>query len=478
MAAQFQFVPVVRNGVTFEEDPSCRYSFFHHKPDGKIACLAVRNLDDTAEAVGISFQKATDASIRPVLEADRFTDIEWNNAPTRIDNGGRRQEINLLDARYAPPAQVPQPWQDFARTMQQTRNFILDQVQPPPASLLDCFKVLDVSPGTLVKEDLEAHITANGGAWTDDKAFRKWAVAVLDGCFGTPASQLEAAFTSLYPAVFESDSIELVLPPASTSRNATIYKGVPHCLNYGYDENQLKRKKSIGAHVETPDEDEPELVISSSTDDEEYEDDNASRRRPDQDIVNRGRIEKRIVLSKAKTGRRQRSRSRSPLSSSDDEVDLRRNVVNIQNPQRPFQVHPMDYILANPDEFYLKSDSYFEFFEPHKPDLVCREDIENKKVRVKFVCEIASWHEEGRRDVSLKRLVNESTEQCVQSALAALAHDQKYILGIVVVPDGMKVLQIKKRRRWYKISETPLVLWSEERKLFALLEMIRKALVN
>ena len=83
--------------------------------------------DDTAEAVGITFQKATDASIRPVLEADRFIGIEWNNALTRIDNGGKRQEINLLDARYAPSA-IPPSWQEFARTMQQTRSFILDQV--------------------------------------------------------------------------------------------------------------------------------------------------------------------------------------------------------------------------------------------------------------------------------------------------------------------------------------------------------------
>ena len=309
---------------------------------------------------------------------------------------------------------------------------------------------------------------------TDDKAFRKWAVAVLDGCFGTPASQLEGAFTSLYPAVFESDSIELVLPPASTSQNATIYKGVPHCLNYGYDEKQLKRKKTNRSLVETDDEDDPELVITSSTDEEYGDQDDGGR--PDQRRVNRGRVEKRIILSKAKTGKRQRSRSRSPLSS-DDEIDLRRNVVNIQNPQRPHQMHPMDYILANPDHFYLRSDNYFQFFEPHKPDLVCREDMENRKVNIKFVCEIASWNKEGRKGVTLKRLVNESTEQCVQSALAALAHDQKYILGIVVVPDGMKVLQIKKRRRHYKISETPLVLWNEDEKLFALLEMIRKALV-
>ena len=58
---------------------------YQNRPDGKIACLAIDNCvaDDTAEPVGITFQKATDASIRPVLEADRFVDIEWNNAPTK-----------------------------------------------------------------------------------------------------------------------------------------------------------------------------------------------------------------------------------------------------------------------------------------------------------------------------------------------------------------------------------------------------------
>ena len=106
------------------------FFLFVKRPDGKIASVALGNCvddDDKGEAVGITFQMVTDASIRPVLETDRFTDIEWNNAPRRIKFGGRREEINLLHARLAPPV-VPPKWRDFARTMQQTRDFILNQV--------------------------------------------------------------------------------------------------------------------------------------------------------------------------------------------------------------------------------------------------------------------------------------------------------------------------------------------------------------
>ena len=80
---------------------------------------------DQAEAVGITFQRVTDASIRPVLDEERFTAIDWNNAPTRIRNGGRRQVLDLLDARYAPQV-VPAAWRDFATTMTHVRNFIFN----------------------------------------------------------------------------------------------------------------------------------------------------------------------------------------------------------------------------------------------------------------------------------------------------------------------------------------------------------------
>ena len=101
--------------------------FVVKRPDGKIASVAIgdRVAVGQAEAVGITFQRVTDASIRPVLDEDRFTPIHWNNAPTRIHDGGiRRQVLDLLDARYAPPQVIPPAWQDFATTMKHARNFI------------------------------------------------------------------------------------------------------------------------------------------------------------------------------------------------------------------------------------------------------------------------------------------------------------------------------------------------------------------
>ena len=315
---------------------------------------------------------------------------------------------------------------------------------------------------------------------TDNLAFRRWAVAVLDGCFGPPSSEFEAAFRSLYIDIFNQPStkVELVIPPPSTCRNATIYKGMPHCLNYGYAPNEdddSDYERQCHKKRRYVDDKDSELVIS--TDDEGHEDkgaENGERQGPDQGRVNRGRPEKRVLCSKAKMEFRRRSRSRSPLSS-DDEADLTQHIVSIA--PRPARGHTIQTMLASPDHYYLESKSYFKFFEPHKPVLLCRTDPVVVHVRAKFVCEIAEWLKEDRNNDSLPKLVNESTEQCVQSALAALAHDQKHILGIVVVPDGMKVINIKKKHRHYKIHETPLVLWSEERKLFSLLNMIRKVLV-
>ena len=314
---------------------------------------------------------------------------------------------------------------------------------------------------------------------TNVRGFQRWATAVLNGCFGTPSAYLEDALSALYPDIFNSTSpeVELVIPPPSTSRNATIFMGVPHSLNYGYapdesdDRRQCGNKRDI--YVYTDDKDSEQVI---STDDEDSaEGENAERQGPDQGI-NRGRAEKRVLLSKSKREYTKRSRSRSPLSS-DDEVDLPVHVVSIAPRPPGRRGHTIQTMLANPDHYYLKSESYFKFFEPHKPDLLCRNHEVVDHVRVRFVCEIASWLKESRRNRSLPKLVGESTEQCVQSALAALAHDQNHILGIVVVPDGMKVINIKRKRRSYKIHETPLVLWSEEQKLFSLLNMIKKVLV-
>jgi hypothetical protein len=41
--------------------------------------------------------------------------------------------------------------------------------------------------------------------------------------------------------------------------------------------------------------------------------------------------------------------------------------------------------------------------------------------------------------------LNLSTEQCALQCLAALSHNQTEISGLVIVPDGMKIIKIQRQ---------------------------------
>ena len=47
-------------------------------------------------------------------------------------------------------------------------------MQPPEASMLASFQKLDVSPGTFLDEELEAHVTANGGVFVSTDHLTTW----------------------------------------------------------------------------------------------------------------------------------------------------------------------------------------------------------------------------------------------------------------------------------------------------------------
>jgi hypothetical protein len=53
---------------------------------------------------------------------------------------------------------------------------------------------------------------------------------------------------------------------------------------------------------------------------------------------------------------------------------------------------------------------------------------------------------------------------------AALSHNQTEITGLVIVPDGMKIVKILRQRNpnmIYKVHETNLITWNETRQLYA-----------
>ena len=286
----------------------------------------------------------------------------------------------------------------------------------------------------------------------------EFAEAILEGCTSSASSDLKVLFFLLYPATFRIRgplNLKMFVPFE--------WDGVPLCLRYGYH----KTGEDSDSEPDTSDA-LPRLPVCGG-DDKEVASEDARRTK---DEVNRGRVRKRIILAK-KTGKQ--GRARSPERKV---VDLRRCVVDVKNAQRPYRIRSIEYLLDHHDDFFVKSEEYFQYFEPQRPDLICFQKMERREVLVKLVCEIGSWDEEGIEGVSLEQLVTDSTEQCVRSALASLSHNQEFICGLVLVVDGMKLIQIKKDSTCYRIRETPLVLWHEERKLFVLLEMIRQAIMH
>ena len=321
---------------------------------------------------------------------------------------------------------------------------------------------------------------------TTRSAFHEWAEVLTTGCYGTPSYQLALVMRELFPECVVRD-LKLVIPPSDTSANyAPIQMGVSHCLNYGF----------VSEHVEDSDDDEDHVEVNVREDADANAGNDDRGGGPDQNAMEnvnqeqgRGRPRQRVLLQKCRS-KRVRSRSRSPISD-DDDVFLTDHVSDI----RPNAAHGpgnpnIPQLLNNPNDYLLTPNSYHKYLEAHKPSLAL---IQRKKLPhvsstlehvVKFVCEISPWDKEGRAmPISLQRHVDEATAQCVQSCLAALAHNQKSILGVVIVADGLKLVKIDRVNgddgsHMYTVKETRLVMWNSERYLYVLFGIIKNAIVN
>ena len=261
------------------------------------------------------------------------------------------------------------------------------------------------------------------------------------------------------------------VPPAETSLDkATFDLGVPHCLYYGFGEKSQPVEKYRPVLKEG--------FMMDSSDEEDSSDDaqrDAAGRR------HRSRPRHRMLRPAKKQNR---SRSRSPMSNEDEDVDLVDNVKYVGERQsRPSDI-TLRHMVNNPDDYLLATREYSKFFESHRPDLMCFKESEKsgQPIVAKFVCAISSWCREGEEYITIERHVEEITERCVHSCLATLACNQDSILGICVVVDGMKLIKVDKARDdsghiSYNITETTLVPWDDIDEMYVLLEMIRKEIV-
>ncbi len=180
-----------------------------------------------------------------------------------------------------------------------------------------------------------------------------------------------------------------------------------------------------------------------------------------------------------------RSQSSSLTCSCDcDDEELEDHVLDPQCPSyEPF----IEDLQDDPMEYNLKHDKLHVYFECHKPDLVLIEwremslpqnhAIVKDVARAKLIIEISAYN---KFRGYLERHVSESVEQCVLSCLAAYAHDQTLMYGIVVVVDGLKLVKVEKIQNggvWqYIVSETNLIMWENAAGIHSVLHVIDQQL--
>ncbi|CAG2202590.1 unnamed protein product [Mytilus edulis] len=125
--------------------------------------------------------------------------------------------------------------------------------------------------------------------------------------------------------------------------------------------------------------------------------------------------------------------------------------------------------------FLVKPYLLHKYFEPHKPHLVLLKDTIEER-QVKIVVEISSYNKYGTHVLFATHL-KRSTEQCFQQCMAGLSFNQEEIAGLVVVPDGMKLMVVNKVENEnntfsYIVKETDLVKWNEKYELFCIMQKL------
>ena len=255
---------------------------------------------------------------------------------------------------------------------------------------------------------------------------------------------MEEVFKYLLPNCDNRPNQQLKRVVSAARSGGRIQDGALRCLSYGYQEEQIHQSRG---------------------------------RQRNRDIEHRFLLEKR-------SSEGSRSRSSSPVGVGED---IRHNVYDPQNPRRRVGVERWNSLLRHPDRYVVKPEKFHIYFESHKPDVMILHHTvvpdpdyhgyTRFEYQAKVVIEISS-HKKGGS--TLTSHIEKSVEQCVQSCLAALAHDQDLMYGLVVVVDGFILIKVQKQNQGgqeeYNISETDLIMWDDPDSLHALFSTLHAIL--
>ena len=274
----------------------------------------------------------------------------------------------------------------------------------------------------------------------NDEVFLELVDSLLRG-FSDGPNQIGALLSNLLNIFIYEDHYKRKLKkaPSSPLNNKTLQDGVVHCLVYGCNHEQMELAR-VGKFQE------------------------------------RGRLRHRVLLRKLHGNRsnsRSRSRSRSPSPLSDLQYQTEHRRPNPRN-----LITSTQNMLQNPDDYILMSNALHSYFEPQTPDFLIYTHSVNDGVTGKILIIVSSYVKYGRQ-TSFDTHLTQSTQQCVRQCLAALSHNQTEITGLVIIPDGMKIVTILRQQNpnvIYKVHETNLITWNETRQLYAVLYYLEKAM--
>ncbi|XP_072019352.1 uncharacterized protein [Amphiura filiformis] len=460
-------------------------------PDGRIACFGVGPIDCMpnrlrynclrgGEISCIAFQKVDYGVVNALLPTNQFMPVEWKDSPTRDaapdepdEPADPLQVQNLLKMISLGQGHqhfaVSQNWQDFTDIMTAVKEAILARMKkrepnhpqpnnPGNVELVTCETLHEANqwgswntPYSSYISKAEQVIEDISGQFPNvHPAIHKWIKAVCDGFTSIGQGALESLLEFLFPniSVKAPGTVQSVVPsPVNTSMNVSVIGGCAHSLVYGYHEEQSSDSNPSGkARGRTPVEYRVALLkVLDAHDDADDDDDDAHKCRSTSKF----------------------SRSRSPVR---DTGYFYQDLQGI-NGNRPYSDRS---VIDSPGEYIVQSHLHHHYFESHKPDLmvVQTKQVQNldpgpprmrEEAHVKLVCELSTTRKFGRIDLVPSYLVK-ITEQCVQSCLASLGYNQDLILGLVVVVDGFKLINIERKENQghfsYEISESDLILWN------------------
>ena len=242
----------------------------------------------------------------------------------------------------------------------------------------------------------------------------------------------------------------MVITCPASSRNGTLDVGVFHCLSFGFHPEQVNNLQEA---------------------------DEARDERPMN--IERSRRTKRMLVPK-RTSDRSRSGSRSPSPPPNTILQ------DSNHCHRLSAQITLEDMLDNPEDYVLKNSKFFQYFETHKPDLIVFKETstrqtEERHSEVKIVVKIASYNRYPSC-LSVKTHLKAVTEQCFLACMAGFCLNQTSITGLIIVPDGMKLIRILKRNNQgvasYVTEETDLIEWHQTQQLNNLIRFMQNEVVS